>query len=441
MFPGDLEDPNLDSGPDKDVSDLSLPGYKSDSWSVLSDDSFLPDYEWTKGAKVGTASTVYEACAGNDASSLQTVLGRGVTADEVMELDINGRNGLMLAVSHGFIDIVYGLDQCPFLDINHQDKDGNTALMIAAQAGFVIILNYILNYFSGVNIEVRDNRGFTALIKAAIQGNDDCVASLLMAGADITAGDSAQGKDVKEWALKTGHFETFCRLRQLTSRPCAEQFCERYIPEWPELKALVSKGRGTKSTGQRLAHLLKVTFTLSFPRDPRDNGVLDHMVRITTSVHCPLVATGCRPLCPTSPPQISKGRQGAPEPVGKNIPMASEMSSVASGTVMSLAGCCYDTALRGSVLATASKIVAHSVARRNSVFPADCVPRIRVTRAPGRMPKKEVKTTVCKGYLQPPVWKYKEKKLLEKKQLEKEKLATKAKDGKKKVKNESTANT
>lgn len=41
----------------------------------------------------------------------------------------------MLAVSRGFVDIVYNLNQCPFLDINHQDNDGNTALMIAAQAG------------------------------------------------------------------------------------------------------------------------------------------------------------------------------------------------------------------------------------------------------------------------------------------------------------------
>lgn len=49
-------------------------------------------------------------------------------------------------------------------------------------AGFVTILTYILNYYSGVDTELRDHRGFTALIKAALQGNNDCVASLLMAG-------------------------------------------------------------------------------------------------------------------------------------------------------------------------------------------------------------------------------------------------------------------
>uniref|UniRef100_A0AAR2KPA0 Uncharacterized protein n=1 Tax=Pygocentrus nattereri TaxID=42514 RepID=A0AAR2KPA0_PYGNA len=109
-------------------------GYDPDSGSLLSDDSVLPDYEREDNAE-GTADTLYQACAKNQASSLRRVLERGVTRDEVMELDINGRNGLMLAVAKGFIDIVYGLNKCPYLDINHQDNDGNTALMIAAQAG------------------------------------------------------------------------------------------------------------------------------------------------------------------------------------------------------------------------------------------------------------------------------------------------------------------
>ena len=41
----------------------------------------------------------------------------------------------MVAVAKGFLDIVYALHVCPHIDINHQDADGNTALMIAAQAG------------------------------------------------------------------------------------------------------------------------------------------------------------------------------------------------------------------------------------------------------------------------------------------------------------------
>lgn len=42
----------------------------------------------------------------------------------------------MVAVGKGFVDIVTVLHVCPLIDINHQDNDGNTALMIAAQAGW-----------------------------------------------------------------------------------------------------------------------------------------------------------------------------------------------------------------------------------------------------------------------------------------------------------------
>lgn len=80
-------DPHLGSGPDED--DDSLSGRESDSDSILSDDSVLPEY--TPESRNGlTAATLYQACARNDVVSLQKVLERGVTKEEVMELDING---------------------------------------------------------------------------------------------------------------------------------------------------------------------------------------------------------------------------------------------------------------------------------------------------------------------------------------------------------------
>lgn len=155
------EDPYLGRGPSED-SEILLDD--SDSGSVLSDDSVLPDYE--RNAKhTEPAKTLYEACARNDPTSMCSILERGVTKEEAMELDINGRvrnisfflsfieqskihtfvqqknslipcqNGLMLAVAKGFVDIVTLLHTCKSIDINHQDNDGNTAIMIAAQAG------------------------------------------------------------------------------------------------------------------------------------------------------------------------------------------------------------------------------------------------------------------------------------------------------------------
>lgn len=45
------------------------------------------------------------------------------------------QNGLIVACYQGYVDIVIALAQCPHLDVNWQDNEGNTALITAAQAG------------------------------------------------------------------------------------------------------------------------------------------------------------------------------------------------------------------------------------------------------------------------------------------------------------------
>uniref|UniRef100_A0A8C7MZG9 Ankyrin repeat domain 33 n=1 Tax=Oncorhynchus kisutch TaxID=8019 RepID=A0A8C7MZG9_ONCKI len=123
-------------------------------------------------------------------------------------------------------------------------------------------------------------------------------------GADINVVDEVRGKSIMDWALKTGRFEVLQRLRFLQAHPIAEQFCDSYVIEWPELKELVAKAMIPKTLTQRL----KDSLTISLPKDPQDNGVMDHLVKMTTSIHSPLVSTGCRPLCPTSPPELGKRR-------------------------------------------------------------------------------------------------------------------------------------
>ncbi|XP_041860289.1 photoreceptor ankyrin repeat protein [Melanotaenia boesemani] len=440
------DDPHLGSGPSED-SELLLDD--SDAGSVLSDDSVLPEYERAPKDKE-PCKTLYEACARNEAASLRSILERGVTKDEAMEVDINGRTGLMVAVAKGFVDIVTMLYKCPFIDINHQDNDGNTALMIAAQAGFINILNYILNYYSGVDPEVRDPRGFTALIKAGLQGREDCVSALLMHGADMHAMDLVQGRGLKDWVLRTGRFETLNRIRRLQAHPIAEQFCESYKPEWPELKHLVERASAPKSASQKLRQRLKESLTFKFPQDPQDNGVMDHMVRITTSIHSPLIATASHPLCPTSPPEIGKRRFAVPELLQKHSSKELEETTVShfngtitsasptalSATSVSLTSCCNDPERRESVPSGGVRsFMPRSMAHRNSIFPSGCIPKIEVTKSGEPTPKKEKKKKRQKGYLEPPVWKYKEakeEKKKEKKRLETEKEQDKKSKGSKK---------
>ncbi|CAL8366713.1 unnamed protein product [Lota lota] len=445
------DDPDLGSGPSED-HECWVDEEESDSGSLLSDDSVLPNYEREEEGDEGQANTLYKACTQNKAGTLQRFLEEGVTKEQAMELDINGRNGLMVAVAKGFLDIVYALHVCPLIDINHQDADGNTALMIAAQAGFVSILNYIMNYYSGVDTELRDPRGFTALIKAGLQGREDCVAALLMHGADINAMDLSRGRGLKDWVLKTGRFETLNRLRRLQAHPLAEQFCESYVPEWPDLRHLVARAAVSKTTSQKLSQKIKDTFTITFPHDPRDNGVMDHLVRITTSIHSPLVATGCRPLCPTSPPEIGKRRLAVAELLARHSSEELEEGSVchSNGSVTSalhrssrsvcLTSCCQEH--RESTMSSMRSFMPRSMIRQNNIFPSGFVPRIEVTRSGEPTPKKEKKKKKQKGYLEPPIWKYKEakeekKKEKKKQETEKEEHDKRFKESKRKSKKKS----
>lgn len=49
--------------------------------------------------------------------------------------------------------------------------------------GHVPLVSLLLNYYPGLDLERRDQRGLTALMKAAVRDRSECVAALLMAGA------------------------------------------------------------------------------------------------------------------------------------------------------------------------------------------------------------------------------------------------------------------
>lgn len=265
----------------------------------------------------------------------------------------------------------------------------------------------------------------------------------------MNAMDMVQGRGLKDWAIKTGRFETLKRLRRLQAHPIAQQFCESYVPEWPDLEHLVAKATATKTATQKLRQCLKDTLSFSFPQDPQDNGVMDHMVRMTTSIHSPLIATGCRPLCPTSPPEIGKRRFAIPELLEKHSSKELEESTVShsngsitsaspstvSATSVSLTSCCQDSGRRESMVSGGVRsFMPRSMAHRNSIFPSGCIPKIEVTKSGEPTPKKEKKKKRQKGYLEPPVWKYKEareeKKREKKQQQEKEKEKEKEKKSK-----------
>lgn len=307
-------------------------------------------------------------------------------------------------------------------------------------------------------MDKRDPRGLTALMKAAVQGRQDCVTALLLAGeclpgdllgffgkgrhchspcavgwdkvghcsdalciplspgADLQAVDPIKGKTAREWAAFTGRFETTVRIRSLLRRPRAEQFGTQYRPEWPALAELVAKALSPKSRGKRLLEKVRSMFTFSFPHDPEEDGVMDHMVRMTTSLTSPFVATACQTVCPDSPPEVGKRRLSVPEILGHHVldPDTEPKPTSCSGTG---ASSCNGQAVSEIRLLSPPRPAGGLLSflplwlrRGNSIFPGESIPKIKVSKAswpPARSRERRPRGG-NKDLLQPPKWRYKE---------------------------------
>ncbi|ELV13234.1 Ankyrin repeat domain-containing protein 33 [Tupaia chinensis] len=252
------------------------------------------------GCQLGS---LYWACVHNDPTQLQAMLDGGVSPEEATQVDGNGRTGLMVACYHGFRSVVALLSRCPFLDVNQQDKQGDTALMLAAQAGHTPLVSLLINYYSGLDLERRDQRGLTALIKAAMKKR--C--------ADLTAVDPVRGKTALEWALLTDSFDTVCRIRQLLRRPRVEQLSQHYKPEWAALPGLVAQAQAQAQATPSFLERLQATLSFPYVQSPQEGGVLDHLVTVTTGLASAFLTTACHTLCPDHPPALGTRSQSVPE--------------------------------------------------------------------------------------------------------------------------------
>ncbi|XP_070775667.1 ankyrin repeat domain-containing protein 33B [Enoplosus armatus] len=426
---------------------------RSDTQSIASDDSFYPPDNSVVSYMYRSPSpdspepiSFFKACCNNNSIIVKIMIRQGVTEEEVKETDRNRRSGLIVACYHGYVDVVIALSQCPYLDVNWQDNEGNTALITAAQAGHMIISQYLLNYFPGLDMERRNCHGFTALMKAAMQGRAECVRALMLAGGDIQARDNGRRMTPREWALFTGRYETAYLMYRLMSKPCAEQFCDSFSLEWPMLEELVAQAQEPKSCWRRLINLLSCCpyrFYINNRVNPVDDGVLDLMVRITTSISSPFIATSCRTVCPGSPPCIGKQRHAVQEILRRQrvaelkrlgpdrlnnykkffqnsrvllVPKARDRRASLQPQLLSNMAAASTVAMRRASLLPLNML------RRSSVRPGIVVPKVRLCKAPSPsfMPEK-LRQSSNHNQLRIPSWNYKMKRV-ERRQEERQRL-------------------
>ena len=75
------------------------------------------------------------------------------------------------------VDEVNRLLDCKGIDVNLQDDCGNTALMRASFRGYLDVVNRLLDC-KGINVNLQDKCGRTALMEASRQGHLDIVKKL-----------------------------------------------------------------------------------------------------------------------------------------------------------------------------------------------------------------------------------------------------------------------
>ncbi|ELW70148.1 Ankyrin repeat domain-containing protein 33B [Tupaia chinensis] len=340
--------------------------------------------------------------------------------------------GLIVACYHGFVDTVVALAECPHVDVNWQDNEGNTALITASQAGHATITNYLLNYFPGLDLEKRNVFGLTALMKAAMQGRTECIRALMLAGADIHARDSRRGLSPQEWAAFTGRLEAVRIMQRLLERPCPEQFGDKYKLELPSVAEAVPKPAGSRNCLQRLTECVRSALTpRSLGQGPEDGGALDLMVRMTTSLYSPAVAVICQTVCPENPPCVGKRRLAVQEILaaqedqdtdaqeggkGEGAEQRFRTFQVSQGSEEGLPSAPLPGAQAPARTSWKTSLLPLPLPflRRSSVRPGVVIPRVRVSKAPAPtfQPERASRkgSTKDSTHLQIPKWRYKEAK-------------------------------
>jgi ankyrin repeat protein len=79
--------------------------------------------------------------------------------------------------------VMEGLNQG--IDVNVTDEHGQTALMLAADQGHIDTVNFLLQYRA--SLDLQNKLGGTALMLACFNGHLEIVTELLKAGADVNA--------------------------------------------------------------------------------------------------------------------------------------------------------------------------------------------------------------------------------------------------------------
>lgn len=209
----------------------------------------------------------------------------------------------------------------------------------------------------------------------------------------------------------------------------------------------MAQAQEPKSCWMRLRNLLTChpyRFYINNKVNPVDDGVLEHMVRITTSISSPFIATACRTLCPSSPPRLGKRRPAVQEVLRRQrmaelrqmgpdrlnnykrffqnsrillIPKARDRRASLQPQLLS------DVAAASTVAMRRASLLPLNLLRRNSVRPGLVVPKVRLCKAPApSFIPDQFTQSKNHNQLQIPKWNYKMKRIERRHEEQRERL-------------------
>ncbi|TWR31636.1 ankyrin repeat domain-containing protein [Mucilaginibacter pallidiroseus] len=145
------------------------------------------------------AQNLFTAIQENDALAVKYLLNKGAN---INAQDADGRTPLIIAASNGQERIARLLLCCSNPDVDVKDNNGNTALMLACQNNRVNEMYLVATHFPDVNL--RNKNGRTALMIATEANNIEAVKYLMAHNANASAKDK-QKLTAMDYAKKTNN--------------------------------------------------------------------------------------------------------------------------------------------------------------------------------------------------------------------------------------------
>uniref|UniRef100_A0A8B9Q5H8 KN motif and ankyrin repeat domains 3 n=1 Tax=Apteryx owenii TaxID=8824 RepID=A0A8B9Q5H8_APTOW len=168
--------------------------------------------------------------------------------------DGNGNTALHYSVSHSNFHIVRLLLDTGVCNVDHQNKAGYTALMLAALAAVEQEedMNVVRRLFSMGNVNAKASQaGQTALMLAVSHGRQEMVEALLACGADVNLQDE-EGSTALMCACEHGRVETVKLL--LAQPPCNISIVDSVSPAAVLRRREPSATRAQTPLGSLLPH-------------------------------------------------------------------------------------------------------------------------------------------------------------------------------------------